>query len=235
MSEHKNSDISSRLLQICSHAFKNLAEENLECATSLLAQAGKNPFLALSTILTKRGDRFIYKGSNGLMLLSKHPLLEPHLLDLSSLSTLINRGALVAKIEGENKNYKVICTHLTANLSGKVPYLGDLGGWAEENKAQLARLLEGALKNTIPVILMGDLNCGLGHQEFSIDPNFESSCRLIEGTGFMNYLVENKPECTHCSTNTLNKGKKNNVLIDHIYIRGASVKLSEVILKNQLL
>ena len=233
--KHKGMGIFDRFLHTCSHAFKNLVEENLECATSLMAQSGKNPFLGLFTILMGQGERFVYKGSNGLMLLSKYPLLGAHLLDLSSISTLINRGALVAKVESKGKRYKIICTHLAANLSEKIPYLGILGGWAEENKAQLARLSEEALESTLPTLLMGDLNCGLAHQEFSIDPNFESSCRLLEGTGLTNHLAKNNPECTHCSRNTLSKGKGKNVLIDHIYVRGASVKSSEVIFKGPVI
>ena len=235
MLEHKGTGIFDRFLHTCSHAFKNLVEENLECATSLMAQAGKNPFLALFTILMGQGERFVYKGSNGLMLLSKYPLLGAHLLDLSSISTLVNRGALMAKVESKGKRYKIICTHLAANLSGEIPYLGILGGWAEENKAQLARLSEEALESTLPTLLMGDFNCGLAHQEFSIDPNFESSCRLLEGTGLTNHLAKNNPECTHCSRNTLSKGKGKNFLIDHIYVRGASVKSSEVIFKGPVI
>ena len=233
-SKHTGESIPHCLLRTCYSTLKNLAEENSECVGALMAQTGRNPFLALPRVLMGRSGLFAYEGSNGLMLLSKYPLLKASLLDLSSLSTLINRGALVAEIQVKDKSYKIMCTHLAANLSGKVPYLGGLGTWAEENKAQLALLLKEALDSGLPTLLMGDLNCGLGHQQFSLRPNFESSCRLVEGSDLTDHLAENNPECTHCSSNTFNKGQNKNILIDHIYVRGAAVRSSQVIFKEQV-
>ena len=233
-SKHTGESIPHCLLRTCYSALEGLGEENLECVSALMAQTGKNPFLALPRVLMGRSGLFAYEGSNGLMLLSKYPLLKASLLDLSPLSTLIKRGALVAEIQVKEKRHKVMCTHLAANLSGRVPYLGVSGGWAEENKAQLAFLLKEALDSALPTLLMGDLNCGLGYQKFSLDPNFESSCRLIESSDFTNHLAESGPECTHCSSNTFNRMKNKNTFIDHIYVRGASVRSSQVIFKEQV-
>ena len=227
----------SCIIKTCGPALQRLKEQNRECATSLMAQVGKSSLHALLTVLNvfAKPSIFAYGGSNGLMLVSKYPLKDKSLFDMSSLSTLNNRAALFATVDTEEEQYQVICTHLTANLSS-VPYTGTLSGWNEENKTQALRLVQKALTSPLPTVLMGDFNCGLKNPAFSIEPQLEHSCGLILKAGFTNHLEKNNPACTFCagSENHLNKGKSKSYLIDHIYVRGATVVSSAVIFKEEI-
>ena len=216
---------------------ENLKQNNRECAAALMGQFGKHPLVALLTVLNPfvGAGMFIYEGSNGLMLLSKYPLSKKRLLDMAAISTLTKRGALIAQVNAQTKKYQAVCTHLSANLS-TIPYMGTYSGWGEENKEQFVHLLKEIQSSTLPTILMGDFNCGLGNPQFSLDPNFEDSCRLISTTNFSDHFAENNPECTSCSetSNSLNAGKITNTLIDHIYLRGVSAASSQVIFKEKV-
>ncbi len=232
----KGDEFTQCILQTCGTALDELKNENPQCATALMAQVGKSPLSALLTVLNPfaRANLFAYEGSNGLMLLSKHPLEDISFLDMTDISTLNRRGALIANVEINNHPYQVSCTHLTSRHPD-VPYTGNLEGWGEENKMQLTRLLE-ETSNTLPAVLMGDFNCGLSSSQFALDAELENSCRLPLNHGFKDPLVESNPECTYCSEaiNTLNKGTSKNELIDHIYIKGASAFSSEVVFKEKI-
>lgn len=232
----KGDEFTQCILQTCGTALDNLKYKKRQCATALMAQVGKSPLNALLTVLNPfiRANLFAYKGSNGLMLLSKHPLKKKSFLDMTDISTLNRRGALEANVKVNDSHYQVLCTHLTSRHPD-VPYTGNLKSWGEENKTQFLRLLEKTSKKT-PVILMGDFNCGLGSSKDALDPELENSCRLPLSHGFKDPLAENNPQCTYCSSaiNTLNKDINKNELIDHIYIKGASALSSEVVFKEQI-
>ncbi len=228
------------VIKKCGSALENLKQKNRDCAAALMAQVGKHPAIGLINVLNpfRNAGLFTYKGSDGLMLLSKYPLSEQRFFDLSSISALTKRGALVADVDVEGKKHRVLCTHLSANLEGDVPYTGTFAGWGEENKAQFASLLEEASTTGLPTVLMGDFNCGLGDPARSLDPEFEDSCRLIFATSFVDALAENNPECTFCSSavNNLNQGhsRDKNRLIDHIYVKGAHPVSSQVFFKEKV-
>lgn len=232
----KGDEFTQCILQTCGTALDNLKYKKRQCATALMAQVGKSPVNALLTVLNPfvRANLFAYNGSNGLMLLSKHPLAKTHFFDMTDISTLNRRGALKANIEINNHPYQVLCTHLTSRHPD-VPYTGNLKSWGEENKTQFLRLLE-KTSDKIPMLLMGDFNCGLGSSQFALDVELENSCRLPLSHGFKDPLAENKPQCTYCSEtlNTLNKGIGKNELIDHIYIKGALALSSEVVFKEKI-
>ena len=235
----KGDDITNCILTTCGPALEKLKQDNRECATSLMAQVGKSPIHALLTVLNPfaRAGVFSYKGSNGLMLLSKYPLSGQRLFDMTSISTLTKRAALVAEVNAKDAKYQVLCTHLTANLSSKVPYTGVFSGWDKENRVQFTTLIKEASRKALPTIMMGDFNCGLAQPQHSIDPHVEASCHLITDTGFHDHLADNNPQCTFCSEskNTLNEGKTKNYFIDHIYVLGATVALSQVIFKEKVI
>ena len=225
------------LLNTCGPALKKLRRENQKCSLALMAQVGKSSLRALFTVLNpfQRAGLFSYEGSNGLLLLSKYPLLKKSLLDLSPLSTLTRRGAIAAEVEIPNKKIHVFCTHLSANLR-KVPYSGNFQNWSQENKAQLKLLLQEAQKKALPTLIMGDFN--FGPQKKDLHPVLPDSYRLTENSSFHNVLLKKNPSCTFCSHNTFNQnsqGKGKNNLIDHIYVKNLQTVEAKVILKKKVL
>ena len=201
-----------------------------------MAQVGKSVIRSVLTVLNPfvRAALFAYKGSNGLMLLSKYPLEEASVFDLADVSTLNRRGALMANVEVGGDRYQALCAHLASRLPN-VPYTGELESWDEENKIQLTRLLA-KTSDSLPVVFMGDFNCGLGSPEFALNEVLDASCRLPLNAGFSDHFANNDPECTYCSgaSNTLNEGVSANILIDHIYVKGTSVVSSEIIFKEKV-
>ena len=230
------SDFSQCVLESCATALDKLKKRKPQCLTALMAQVDKSMWLGILTVLNPfiRASLFAYKGSNGLMLFSKHPLEDVELFDMTDVSTLNRRAALTANVQVDGRRYQALCTHPTPEHS-TIPYTGDSGSWGEENKIQLTRLIE-SVSETGPSILMGDFNCGLASLEHGLDGELEDSCRLPLEAGFLDHLADHNPECTYCSSeyNNLNEGKDKSKLIDHIYVKGASVVSSEVVYKEKV-
>ncbi len=89
------------ILEKCSKSLQRLKSENRQCASSLMAKVGQNPIISILKLLNPfyRSGLYAYRGSNGLVLLSKLPLQEKKIIDLSDISTLNRRQALSAVIE----------------------------------------------------------------------------------------------------------------------------------------
>lgn len=221
------------IINTCGNQLRDLKVSNRECATSLMAQVGRSSLASMITLLTpfKRAGLFAYKGSNGLMLFSKKPMRETGLIDFSDISTLNRRQALTAQIDGK----KVICTHLTADLEKTVPYTGTFKNWGEENKAQVQRMLKTIKNKDETILIMGDFNCSPEVSTFSIEPELPESCSLLTEAGFVDPATEgNNLECTSCASNLLNDEDSKNTAIDHIYVRGAEILNSKVVLKEKI-
>jgi endonuclease/exonuclease/phosphatase family metal-dependent hydrolase len=227
-------DFTDCIINTCGGELESLKNDNRECASSLMAQVGKSTFAGLFTVLNplKKAGLFTYKGSNGLMLLSKLPLKNKRHFDLTKDSTLNRRGALLANVGIGEKEITIMCAHLSADLSQTAPYTGSYSSWAQENAVQLGKLLSKSEETSDSTILMGDFNCGWENLSQGLEGELENNCNLINGKGFRDSLKEDAPECTFCNENTLNSSDEFNSLIDHIFVRGLKSTQQKVIFKE---
>lgn len=224
------------IINQCGQALENLKEENRTCASALMAQVGKNPVASILTLLNPlwRAGQFAYKGSNGLMLFSKHPIVEKKYIDLKEKSTLNKRGALQVTLDVAGEPLQVMCTHITADLSATVPYTGLFSNWEEENQDQLNDLLTYANHKVIPTALMGDFNCGFEDPTMNLAAELSGSCQQALDWGYSDPLSESTRSCTFCTDNLLNDEEPESVAIDHIFLKGLEVISDKVIFKEPI-
>ncbi|MCZ7687040.1 MAG: hypothetical protein M5U28_53170 [Sandaracinaceae bacterium] len=166
---------------------------------------------------TTPGPQFAFEGSFGLALLSRFPLLDSDILVLDS--TLNRRAVIYARVQAEQVEAHVFCTHLTAILDD-IPYPGT-GSWEAEQRAQIEALLAFIDDKTTDedrVVLLGDLNTGPGFGD--IAPAEEANYNLLL-TRFRNPYIEEleSPLCTFCAANPLVPDDADSVIIDHVLVR----------------
>jgi len=217
--DFEGDDFTNCILNKCDGALDTLKDQNRECGSALMAKVGKNQIVSILHLINPfyRAGLFAYKGSNGLMLLSKLPLKNKSVIDFSDISTLNRRQALVADIEYNGKDVQVACTHLAADLN--VPYTGVSRNWGDENYNQILRLLDHTVIRENSIVL-GDFNCGAADEEAGLDSELADSCELLDQ--HFSDPVKDTRLCTYCSTNSINQvdNSKTNSLIDHIYLKG---------------
>ena len=230
-SDAEGDEFSSCIIEKCSESLERLKKENRQCASALMAKVGKNPIASLLELINPfyRSGLYAYRGSNGLMLLSKLELKDKKVLDFSDISTLNRRQALSAKIVHNGDKIALACTHLSAQLN--VPYTGLSRNWADENYAQAIRLLE-ELNNSPKAAIMGDLNCGLADEDAGLSSELEQTCQLLN-RHYQDPLLALR-SCTYCEDNLLTSEDSKDVAIDHILTKGlvssqAQIKYSESI------
>lgn len=214
------SDFTQCVTSKCGPALRSLQGEKRQCANALMAQVGESTVRSLIRVMSplRRAGLFAYGGGNGLLMLSKMPLQEKSIVDLTSISTLNRRAALKVTTE----QVVVYCAHLSANLTTIAPYTGRFQNWEEENQAQVQALIQDANKENKPVVLMGDFNCSPSIPELGIKPSFERSCDMLIEAGFKNSYLSQGPDCTFCEDNTIianNPNEEGGELLDHIFTK----------------
>lgn len=218
----------SCLMNKCQHSLIKLKEDNKDCANALMAKVGQSPVKAILTLLNPLWAQglFAYKGSDGLMVFSKFPIIKKEVVDFSKIATLNRRRALKITIEKDKKEHAILCTHLTANLEGEAPYTGKFKNWEEENKEQLAILLndKGLLKETRPTYILGDLNCGFANPTVPLEDAMVKSCNQILNSDFFNPFYESPVGCTFCPDNNLLSPTASPIAIDHILTRNVMIR-----------
>lgn len=212
------------IIEKCGPALEALKTTKPECANALMAQVGKSSVAALWNVVrpTRKTGLFAYGGSDGLLMVSRRPLLDSETIDFTDISTLNRRRAIVANVPIGDTTVAVACTHLTADLSTIAPYPGPFDGWGPENRAQVDRLLE-RMQGDGPAVLMGDFNCGLPDDSLGLIGELADSCSALEAAGYEDPSRTIWPACTWCADNTINaagEGEHTNALIDHVYLRG---------------
>jgi endonuclease/exonuclease/phosphatase family metal-dependent hydrolase len=115
---------------------------------------------------------------------------------------------------------RVYCTHLTADLSKTAPYPGPYASWEAENKVQMGLLLDHAATFEGPVVMAGDFNCSLSDEEADVVGEHEASCQSVHDAGYQDPATETLAMCTYCTDNSLVGDDEEDVLLDHIFIRG---------------
>lgn len=218
--DFEGDEFTNCILSKCDGALETLREENRECGSALMAKVGKNQILSIIHLINPfyRAGLFAYRGSNGLMLLSKLPLKDKKLIDFSDISALNRRQALSATINYNGDDIKVTCTHLAADLNA--PYTGVSRNWADENYNQVLRLLDETLIEDQKSILLGDFNCGHEDEEAGLDGELTQSCELLDQ--FYTSPIKKTKLCTYCEENSINQvdNSKTNSQIDHIFLKG---------------
>ncbi len=224
------------IIEKCGEPLDNLKVTNRTCATALMAQVGKSPIASILTLVNPlwRAGLFAYKGSNGLMLYSKYPILEKRHVDFKEVSTLNKRAALQAVVDIKGKKVQVLCTHITSDLSETVPYTGIFADWGTENTEQMNRLLQTSNQKLYPTILLGDFNCGYEDLPNGLASELPGSCKQTEDWGFTDPLSESTKECTFCKDNLLNDGDVRSLAIDHIFLKDLKARSSRVLFKEKI-
>ncbi len=224
-------DFTSCVINECREPLNRLKNDNRQCAKALMAQVGKSSLKSIWAVINpfKAASLFSYGGGNGLLLLSKKPISNKSVVDMSDVSTLNRRAALTADVEDLGT---VKCAHLTADLDLDAPYAGNFSSWSQENKVQVERLVKSARAEKS--IVMGDFNCGPEMLSYNLKGELANNCEILSNNLY-DSLSEINPECTFCSSNIL-ADVKDDMMIDHIYTSDdLRPRSAEVIFKEKII
>jgi endonuclease/exonuclease/phosphatase family metal-dependent hydrolase len=169
---------------------------------------------------------FAYDGSFGIGLLSSYEALAQDELILES--TTNRRGVLYTELDTPLGSVHTFCTHLTA-VFADLPYPGNLGGWDEEQQAQIDALLafiEEKAGADGQVMVMGDFNTGPAGTGYvaEVPANYD---RLLSGGLANPYTATPGHTCTFCDDNPIvakddSPDDDTSAVIDHVLIGGFS-------------
>jgi endonuclease/exonuclease/phosphatase family metal-dependent hydrolase len=174
-----------------------------------------------------------FGGQSGVMILSKHPILEEE--DWVLPGTWNQRVIARARIDAPGGEVEVHCHHLTPVFDGfTYPYTGlygegdaGEGGWLAEQLLQAEKLTAfvDARAQGLPTVVLGDFNAGPSSSGVFAEglPTYQALT-----SRFASALPEGfVPACTYCpATGTEGEGNLVNggelpVWIDHIFLDGA--------------
>ncbi|MBM4370227.1 MAG: endonuclease/exonuclease/phosphatase family protein [Deltaproteobacteria bacterium] len=189
------------------------------CTTCLAAHIAE-PVEDIIAACLSGSSTMLFGGRNGLLLLSRTPLLAPDHLVLDSFFT--QRAVLAAGVETPAGTLQVFCTHLNAALS-EVTYRGPFASWEEEQAAQAAAVLAWmeTRAGEAPRALLGDMNCGPDLPP-EIAGEFPETFASLTAAGLESpYLALFSPPCTWCGDNPLTGGGDSHV-IDHVLLGGTA-------------
>ncbi|NOZ02801.1 MAG: hypothetical protein GXP54_13065, partial [Deltaproteobacteria bacterium] len=172
----------------------------------------------IGACLESAGGGYAYEGRNGVMILSRHPLVSKEFLRFDSylnVRVVLHAVAQVPQIG----NVDVFCTHLTATLD-KVPYNGGFETWAKEQAHQIDVMLpwiEDKEDPKTPTVLAGDMNCGPG--KGAIPAELPENFAKFTAAGYLDpYATDPETPCTWCGDNPL-VGGGSSMIIDHVMFR----------------
>ncbi len=177
-----------------------------------------------------------FRGQNGVMILSRHPLKNAK--ELVVPGTWNRRTILSATVELPNgAELDTYCNHLTPIFSvppatiNTFPYTGQYGdgttdpsGWQAEQELQAQKLINyvTATSASRPAVILGDLNAGHAFPDEDIVAEGEETLILLESAFTPAYTADYAPLCTFCSTNPVtnpsNDPAATSGWIDHILV-----------------
>lgn len=227
------------IIKKCRGALETLKVENADCAQGVIAQVGKTTLQAMAAVFNpfKGAGLFSYKGSDGLLILSKYKMYNQRSLELADISTGTRRRVLFSDIDIAGKKVTIGCTHLTANLSRSVPYTGEFTSWEMENFEQVKQMINATKDIKHPLLLAGDFNCSQRDTARNVMSQFGNSCDAFSRNDFKDSFQKEVGHCTFCEKNTLVRKSslgRRNFLLDHIFSKNieateAQLKFSEII------
>lgn len=217
----------SCLMEKCSNSLDALKQRNNDCASAFISQVSRHPIVDSFDLINpfKSLPRFLNKGSTGLLLLSKRSLKKKDSADFSLISSVSNKGALIADTEG----FRIICADTASPLDGPL-YMGSFSSREEENKIQAEKLKKWLTgKNDV---LLGALNCSKSVTYTDIRDNFSKNCEGLEDLG-LEEPIHRKPECTYCPYNNLVENQDlGGLILDNIFISKDTLIDVDVVMKN---
>jgi len=224
-------DLPGCVMKECAASFMGLPGD---CRTCLAANLAKPMDEALAACTGDGGSSLAYGGRNGLLLLSKHPLLETSHLVLDSF--LLRRVALHAKVQVTGGDVDLFCTHLTAPLD-EVEYQGAHVTWEREQGHQVAQLIEWVEETAAgqSAILMGDMNCGPAFEEWEVTASSPENFTKFYDAAFRSPYTQEHGHCTWCAkSNALIRGEDLHILDHVLFVRfGEEFLLAERVLDAQ--
>lgn len=217
------------LLGTCHDELNQLAAQNPECAEAITALQGKSvsDLLDIQKTLfsgSTHAGLFAVGGSSGLMLASRLPLDSVQLVDFFDISTTSRRAAILATVTKNGVQHRVGCTHLQSGLDGLIPYTGQFGSYAGEQRAQAETLLQASTGSaSAPVYLAGDFNCSRANSGNGVIDELGSNCQLFADSGYHDPAGD-QLHCTFCADNHLNIENAQIVeardsLLDHVFLK----------------
>ncbi len=207
------------VMENCATEFGALSSTCSGCLASHINEPVDDMFTACTE---GSGGSYAYDGANGVVLLSRWPLTDTAHLDFES-TEFNRRGALFARAtKPDGTTLAVTCTHLTADLSGSIPYQGTYGSYAEEQADQIGRLItfaEDKADDAEPILIMGDLNTGPAVGT-DVVAELADNWALFGAAGYTDAFSDSADAvCTYCASNPLNDGG-DSVLLDHVLAKG---------------
>jgi endonuclease/exonuclease/phosphatase family metal-dependent hydrolase len=214
----------------CASKAISLLNGSKRCYGCLLPQLPTESFKDIRTECTTNPKAGVaFRGQNGLMLLSKHPVESSEVVVLPG--TWNRRAVIHARVAVPNgSKVDVYCHHMTPIFKGTLyPYTGQYGagsdpnGWVNEQLLHAKKLVAMAQKNSCgPAVVLGDLNAS--HAYPTATPPI-----LIEGEGTLKELekvfqpgvaANYTPACTYCKANqnVADNDSGADQWIDHLYL-----------------
>jgi hypothetical protein len=192
------------------------------CLNCVVSQVG-NGIDEIRQTCTDRPSSRVYGGGNGIVMISRHPLLDREVVRLRSSNA--NRVALLARVEVPGRgSVQVGCTHLSAPAPTS-PSHPDFDSWDEEKTSQLKDAMD-ALERRGPgqphiLALDGNFGPGYGSVILPSDPQLWNYAQR-RGYWSIGAALMDPPLCTSCASNPLRKRNPRNYMLDHILIHKGS-------------
>lgn len=209
-------DVSICVIEACKPSLLKLHLFSKNCFNCAAASVGHPIDEVLKSCYGAGASRF-YHGANGVILLSRHRLENPEVVELPSSSA--NRVVLMARVTlPDGRQAEVGCTHLTARQYG-APTNPMFSDWDEEARTQVVIAAE-RLRNRAgnrPVILAGDLN--FGPDSRGLEGEATVVWDYVHTLGYVSPAADASPAfCSICPENNL-RYSKSPQLIDHVLLR----------------
>jgi endonuclease/exonuclease/phosphatase family metal-dependent hydrolase len=202
----------------CAPAFTQVS---MACQQCIASNQAATDVQNLAVLCGSGGEgAMAYADQNGLLLLSRVPLLDLGYLTLES--SLGDRGALSARLQTDFAGgVDVVCTHLAASLS-QTPYTGPHGSWEGERLFQIEQLSEyvaGLRQPGRSLALLGDLNCG--PETPQAEAASPDAFARFTSAGFESVYAGADGRCTFCSDNPLDSQEGQDgagAILDHVLL-----------------
>lgn len=202
----------------CHSALTGIFLGNRECLNCLAAMAG-HPADITRRVCTTRGASRIYGGRNGVILVSRWPLLDREAILIPASNA--NRVALFARVDVPGHGpVELACTHISSDQEIP-PYHSGYDTWDEEKEAQLAIISDrlNARAAGRPQLFVGDMNFG-GARGATVKDESGWVWYDAHERGFVDPAGYTVPElCSMCSGNSFVGHRDRSELIDHALLR----------------
>eukprot|EP00735_Rhodelphis_limneticus_P009319 TRINITY_DN2684_c0_g1::TRINITY_DN2684_c0_g1_i2::g.26253::m.26253 TRINITY_DN2684_c0_g1::TRINITY_DN2684_c0_g1_i2::g.26253 ORF type:complete len:1360 (-),score=467.78,sp/P10493/NID1_MOUSE/42.33/4e-31,sp/P10493/NID1_MOUSE/41.57/2e-10,EGF_3/PF12947.2/2e-08,EGF_3/PF12947.2/0.00011,EGF_3/PF12947.2/1.3e-08,EGF_3/PF12947.2/1.3e-08,EGF_CA/PF07645.10/1.5e+04,EGF_CA/PF07645.10/7.9e+03,EGF_CA/PF07645.10/1.5e+04,EGF_CA/PF07645.10/3.1e-05,EGF_CA/PF07645.10/2.5e-06,EGF_CA/PF07645.10/1.2e-08,EGF_CA/PF07645.10/7. len=190
----------------CNDTYADIYAEDCDRCVKYELQMNNTDFTNIHAC-TENSDR-TFRGTAGLLLLSRTPLLRKSSLRFNAMGT--DRGLLYAETQftGSDDIIGLSCTQLTAPSDDALyvgtPY-GAYASFSAEHDAQVSAMLSFLnAKTADSQVLLGGLSSGPASDSTGVSAVFGSSYETVLSNGWKSaYVSAHGTECTYCSSNTL--------------------------------